>query len=82
MDLELKLKLVTTRLVRGCTKTKLMLISTQVEVVVEVEVELGVEKWRLKLTSAEVEVEVVAELGNEYKCLGPDPHMIFGQNCN
>ena len=41
MDLEWKLKLVTTNPVGGWTKTKLMLISTQVEVVVEIEVELG-----------------------------------------
>ena len=37
MDLEWKLKLVTTSPVGGWTKTKLMLISTHVEVVIEVE---------------------------------------------
>ena len=43
MDLEWKLELVTTSPVGGWTKTKLMLISTQVEVevVIKVEVELG-----------------------------------------
>ena len=41
MDLELKLKLVTTSPVGGWIKTNLLLISNQVEVVVEIEVELG-----------------------------------------